>query len=126
MVDGIDFVDRLARHPAMAAFYGELVTPDSPEHWREHVLTAYDTYHHAVGTCRIGHADDRGAVVGPDLRVHGIDNLRVADASVLPVVPHANTNLAAILVGEVAARSMAGSRAPAESDRVAWYVTHDG
>ena len=112
MVDGIDFVDRLARHPAMAAFYGELVTPESREHWREHVLTAYDTYHHAVGTCRIGRGRRSRRGVGPDLRVHGIDNLRVADASVLPVVPHANTNLAAILVGEVAARSMAGVARP--------------
>ncbi|HEV8402711.1 MAG TPA: GMC family oxidoreductase N-terminal domain-containing protein [Candidatus Limnocylindrales bacterium] len=107
LVDGIDLVDRLTRHPALATFYGELVTPESREHWRTHVLTAYDTYHHAVGTCRIGAADDPGAVVGPDLRVHGIDNLRIADASVIPVVPHANTNLAAILVGEVAAREMA-------------------
>jgi choline dehydrogenase len=109
LVDGIGLVDRLAHHPAMAAFYGELVTPESPEQWREHVLTAYDTYHHAVGTCRIGPAGDPDAVVGPDLRVHGIGNLSVADASVLPVVPHANTNLAAILVGEIAARSMTGA-----------------
>jgi hypothetical protein len=43
------------------------------------------------------------------LRVRGIENLRVADASVLPTVPHANTNLAAILVGEIAARDIAGA-----------------
>jgi choline dehydrogenase len=84
------------------------VTPASTsrDDWREHVLTAYDTYHHAVGTCRIGPADDPRAVVGPDLRVHGLAGLRIADASVLPVVPHANTNLAAILVGEIAARAI--------------------
>ncbi len=108
LVDAIDLADRLTRHPALAAFYGPMLTPGSREEWREHVLTAYDTYHHAVGTCRIGPADDPGAVVAPDLRVHGVDNLRIADASVLPVVPHANTNLAAILVGEIAARAMAG------------------
>jgi choline dehydrogenase len=104
LVDGIDLVQRLTRHPALAAFYGDLVMPDSREHWREHVLTAYDTYHHAVGTCRIGPAGDPGAVVDAELRVHGLANLRIADASVLPTVPHANTNLAAILVGEIAAR----------------------
>jgi choline dehydrogenase len=104
LVDGIDLVHRLTRHPALAAFYGELVMPDSREHWREHVLTAYDTYHHAVGTCRIGPAGDPGSVVDAELRVHGLANLRIADASVLPTVPHANTNLAAILVGEIAAR----------------------
>jgi choline dehydrogenase len=114
LVDGIDFVNRLAHHPALAAFYGELVMPDSPDHWREHVLTAYDTYHHAVGTCRLGPAGDPGAVVDPDLRVHGLDNLMVADASVLPTVPHANTNLAAILVGEVAARVLSAPTATRE------------
>jgi choline dehydrogenase len=108
LVDGIDFADRLTKHPSLARFYGELLTPGSRDAWREHVLTAYDTYHHAVGTCRIGPAADAGAVVGPDLRVHGLDNLTIADASVLPVVPHANTNLAAILVGEIAARRLAG------------------
>ncbi len=110
LVDGIDLVHRITRHPALAAFYGELVMPETRGRWREHVLTAYDTYHHAVGTCRIGPAGDPGAVVDPDLRVHGLDNLRVADASVLPTVPHANTNLAAILVGEIAARRIAGER----------------
>jgi choline dehydrogenase len=107
LVHGIGFVNRLTNHPALAAFYGQLLTPESPDRWEEHVLTSYDTYHHGVGTCRIGPDGDPGAVVGPNLRVHGIDNLRVADASVLPTVPHANTNLAAILVGEIAAREIA-------------------
>ncbi len=108
LVDGIGLVERLTRHPALAAYYGELVMPASRDAWREHVLTAYDTYHHAVGTCRIGPAGDPLAVVDPELRVHGLTGLRVADASVLPTVPHANTNLAAILVGEIAARRLAG------------------
>jgi choline dehydrogenase len=109
LVDGIGFVDRLTGHPALAPFYGRLLTPDGGSaSWEAHVLTTYETYHHGVGTCRIGPASDPRAVVGPDLRVHGIDGLWVADASVLPTVPHANTNLAAILVGEVAAREVVG------------------
>jgi choline dehydrogenase len=107
LVDGIGLVDRLTRHPELAAFYGQLLTLESPDRWREHVLTSYDTYHHGVGTCRIGPDRDPGAVVDPGLRVHGIENLRVADASVLPTVPHANTNLAAVMVGEIAAREIA-------------------
>lgn len=109
MLDGMGFVRRLTRHPALAAFYGRLLTPASEEEWEEHVLTSYITYYHGVGTCRIGPAADPGAVVDPRLLVHGIDNLYVADASVLPTVPHANTNLAAILVGEVAARELLGT-----------------
>lgn len=107
MVDGIGFVDRLTSDPALAAFYGPMLDPAAHARRDDHVLTTFISYHHGVGTCRIGPGADRGAVVDALLRVHGIDNLRVADASVLPTVPHANTNLAAILVGEIAAREIA-------------------
>jgi choline dehydrogenase len=107
MENGIAFVRDLVRHPALADFYGELVNPTSGDDMREHILSSYISYYHGVGTCRIGPADDPLAVVDPELRVHGIDGLFVADASVLPTVPHANTNLAAILVGEIGARSVA-------------------
>jgi choline dehydrogenase len=107
MVDAIGFVDRLVRDPRLAAFYGPMISPETPEDWEEHVLSSYITYYHGVGTCRFGPDDDPLAVTTPDLRVRGIDNLWVADASVLPTVPRANTNLAAIMVGEIAARTIA-------------------
>ena len=56
------------------------------------------TYHHQVGTCKMG--IDRLAVTTPDLRVHGIDGLRVADASVMPAVTSGNTNAPTIMIGE--------------------------
>ena len=107
MLDGIRFVTRLAAHPRLAAFYGPLVSPPSEDDWEEHVRTSFITYNHAVGTCRFGPADDPLAVVGPDLRVHGLENLWIADASVLPVVPHAPTNVSALMIGEIAARNLA-------------------
>ncbi|HYB11189.1 MAG TPA: GMC family oxidoreductase N-terminal domain-containing protein [Alphaproteobacteria bacterium] len=55
---------------------------------------------HACGTCKIGALSDRMAVVGPDARVHGIESLRVADASIMPTVPCANTNISTIMIGE--------------------------
>ena len=55
---------------------------------------------HACGTCRMGPKDDRMAVVDPSGCVYGIDGLRVVDASVLPSVPCANTNITTIMVGE--------------------------
>jgi choline dehydrogenase len=106
LVDGIRFVSELTDQPALARFYGPLVAPLPGEDSEEHVRTTYTTYHHGVGTCRIGAANDPLAVVDERLRVHGIDGLMVADASVLPTVPHANTNLAAVLVGEIAAREL--------------------
>jgi choline dehydrogenase len=56
------------------------------------------TYHHQVGTCKMG--IDRLAVTNPDLRVHGVDGLRVADASVMPAVTSGNTNAPTIMIGE--------------------------
>ena len=59
------------------------------------------TYHHQVGTCKLG--TDAAAVVDPRLRVHGIEDLRVADASVMPMVTTGNTNAPSIMIGERAA-----------------------
>jgi choline dehydrogenase len=109
MVGGFRLVERLVRHPALAEFYGPLLSPEPDTDPTEHILSSYISYYHGVGTCRIGPGDDPGAVVDAGLRVHGIDGLMVADASVLPTVPHANTNLSAILVGEIAARRLAGA-----------------
>jgi choline dehydrogenase len=108
VLGGFDLVQRLVAHPALAAFYGELLDPSPGTDPREHILASHISYYHGVGTCRFGPDGDPGAVLDPQLRVRGVDGLRVADASVLPTVPHANTNLAAILVGEVAARLLAG------------------
>jgi choline dehydrogenase len=54
--------------------------------------------YHPVGTCKMGSGED--AVVDAELRVRGIGNLRVADASVMPVIPGGNTNAPAIMIGE--------------------------
>jgi choline dehydrogenase len=68
--------------------------------------------HHQAGTTRMGPAGDERAVVGPDLKVHGFDNLRVADTGVYPDNVMHNTNLTAMAVGEVAARLIGRGNAP--------------
>ena len=55
---------------------------------------------HACGTCKMGAPADRMAVAGPDARVIGVENLRIADASIMPSVPCANTNISTIMIGE--------------------------
>lgn len=107
VVGGFRLVERLVAHPALATLYGPLVTPEPGSDLEAHIRSSYISYYHGVGTCRLGPVGDAGAVVDPRLQVHGVDGLWVADASVLPTVPHANTNLAAIMVGELAARHVA-------------------
>ena len=70
---------------------------DIVEHLRQQTQTLY----HPVGTCAMGQGEQ--AVVDPELRVRGVDGLRVADASVMPVVPRGNTNAPTIMIGEKAA-----------------------
>jgi choline dehydrogenase len=58
------------------------------------------TFHHPVGTCRMGPDPDHGAVVDAHGQVHGTDRLLVADASIMPTIPAANTNLPTIMLAE--------------------------
>jgi choline dehydrogenase len=76
------------------------------DHLREYVRRAASSYHHQVGTCRMG--IDDGAVVAPDLTVRGIDGLRVADASIMPSITTGNTNAPAIMIGEKASDLITG------------------
>jgi choline dehydrogenase len=81
---------------AVERYPGPAVT--SADELERYVRKTAITYHHQVGTCKMGR--DEMAVVDPRLRVHGIDGLRVADASVMPAVTTGNTHAPSIMIGE--------------------------
>jgi choline dehydrogenase len=74
------------------------VVPASDSALMEHILKSLETLYHPVGTCKMGL--DAMAVVDNHLKVHGIRNLRVMDASIMPTIVSGNTNAAAIMIGE--------------------------
>jgi choline dehydrogenase len=93
-----------ARGPDLLAASDEAVLQD----FRERSGTVY----HPCGTCRMA-PQDQGGVVGPDCAVHGVEGLRVADASIFPNITSANTNAPTILVGHMAAAAILGRPATA-------------
>jgi choline dehydrogenase-like flavoprotein len=108
LVAGVRIVRRIFAQPALADAGGkELLTDDfGPDDSNEEAIRAFvrahaDSVFHPVGTCKMG-VDDM-AVVDPSLRVHGIEGLRVADASIMPTLIGGNTNAPAIMIGEKAA-----------------------
>ncbi len=99
-VSAMKFIHKLARTGPMKEYFGPLVSPTESDDWAKAARSTYTLYHHSSGTCKMGPASDRMAVVGERLQAHGMDNLWIADASIMPSVPHANTNLTAIMIAE--------------------------
>jgi choline dehydrogenase-like flavoprotein len=78
----------------------------------EYVRRTANTVYHPAGTCKMGSSEDHGSVVDPSLRVRSIEGLRVADASVFPVMISVNPCITCMMVGEKCADLIRG-RAPA-------------
>ena len=96
---------RIAEHPAMAEHIAEMLNPtradfESDETLDSWILRNTYTQHHIAGTCKMGPASDPMAVVDQYCKVHGLDGLRVVDASVMPDVIRANTNGTTIMIAE--------------------------
>ncbi len=106
LVSGTRHLLRIVAQPALQAWrlrpFLPRRTPANDREIEAHIRAHAETIYHPVGTCRLGR--DEKAVVDARLRVHGIAGLRIADASVMPSLIGGNTNFAATLIGERAAR----------------------
>ncbi len=112
--DSLRLTRRIVAQPALAKYRPEEYLP-GPNYQTDDDLAraAGDigtTIFHPVGTCRMGRADDAGAVVDAQLRVHGIDGLRVVDASIMPTITSGNTNSPTIMIAEKAGEMIRAAR----------------
>ncbi|RWK53122.1 GMC family oxidoreductase N-terminal domain-containing protein [Mesorhizobium sp.] len=109
-IKGLRLAREIMRQKALAPYVLREVLPGptltSDDELFDYACRSSKTDHHPVGTCRMGH--DAMSVVTPDLRLHGIEGLRVCDASVMPRIPSSNTNAPTIMVGEKGADLILG------------------
>ena len=103
MLAGVRLGLEIAQQPAMSSLTKQRYLPAeglTDDDLRTHIRETVETMGHPVGTCAMGRGDD--SVVDSELRVHGIEGLRVVDASVMPTITRGNTNAPVIMIAEKA------------------------
>ena len=100
MMDGVAMTREIARQRPLADLIGDELDETAGMVTAEELRRDSLHYFHPVGTCKMGPGSDHAAVVGPTGSVYGAQGLYVADASIMPVVPRANTNLPTLMVAE--------------------------
>jgi choline dehydrogenase len=102
LADGVELARKIFATEPMSKFVKQEIVPgpdvNGPDAIKGFVTAAADSYHHQAGSCRMG-SDDL-AVVDPQLKVRGVEGVRVADASVMPVVPSGNCHAAIVMIAE--------------------------
>ena len=115
LVRSIRISRKILQAPAFARYQGVEYAPgpavQDDAGLKDYIRANATTVHHPVSTCRMGPGDD--AVVDAELRVRGLEGLRVADASVFPKLIGGNTNASVVMVAEKAADMILGRPAPA-------------
>ncbi|MCW2294817.1 choline dehydrogenase-like flavoprotein [Pseudomonas sp. BIGb0408] len=119
LIEGVKLARRILAQPAFDNSRGVEMLPGSEvqtdEQLLAHLRECAATVFHPVGTCKMG--TDEMAVVTPALKVRGMENLRVADASIMPTLISGNTNAACIMIGERAADFILSSEVPSPTAR---------
>ena len=113
---------QLFEHDPIKSFVDQATLPGpdvrTDEEWLDFARHYGSSSYHLVGSCRMGPASDVNAVVGSDLRVHGVDALYVVDSSVMPTIPSANTYAATLMIADKASDLILG-RSPFSPSAVA-------
>ncbi len=110
-IDGLKLALAIGADPAMAAWRGEELLPAVPSNdFEEYIRKSAGTCYHYAGTCRMG--TDAQAVTTPDLRVRGIDRLRIIDASVIPQLVSGNSAAATMMIAAKGSRIVLDSSQP--------------
>lgn len=105
LVRGVQLARKIMRAPSLSKLISEELAPfakadASNEELQAYVRSRAKTVYHPAGTCRMGAASAPGTVVTPDLKVQGIEGLRVCDASVIPTLVSGNTNAPVVMIAE--------------------------
>jgi choline dehydrogenase-like flavoprotein len=113
LVRGVELAIKITEAPSLARIIKRRVLPKpgvekDPEALRDYIRGISKTVFHPSGTAKMGTAEDRMAVVDEELKVFGVDGLRVADASIMPTLVSGNTNAPSIMIGERASRFILG------------------
>ncbi len=118
--EGVRMMRKVASQPALAAYRSEELFPGKDVETDEQIdawIRAHaETIYHPVGTCKMGAAGDEMAVVDAELKVRGVEGLRVIDASVMPTLVGGNTNAPTIMIAEKAADMIRGRAALTPED----------
>jgi len=122
LLAGMKLARRLLGSKALSKYYDREEFPGADKQSDDDLLTAAKqrgtTTFHLMGTCRMAPDTDPTAVVDDQLRVRGMEGLRVVDASVMPTMPSANLNASVLMIAEKAADMILG-RSPLEPAKIA-------
>ena len=122
MLRGFKLARRILGSRAFTPYRGEEIVPgrgvNSDDEIRDFIRAKAETIYHPIGTCKMGDAArDPLAVVDARLRVHGLDGLRVVDASIMPLLVGGNTNAPTVMIAEKAADMIKADRTVTANQR---------
>jgi choline dehydrogenase len=112
LVQGMHWARKLLHTQALAPYFEADSLPGADvrtdEEWLEYARQYGSTAYHLIGTARMGPISDKSSVVDDELRVHGLQGIRVVDASVMPNMPSANTYSSTMMIAEKASDMIRG------------------